>query len=356
MKPAGRPPQSKIGASARRRRRHATYGKARLSVEEKIDGAFAVCRGEAEGSEIVGDPVRAGLDEFRVGRGGAQREDAGAGGFAGAYAGGGVFNDDAVAGGKAQKFRGFDVRLGIRLAALDVRGGNHVFRQPETSSANAHLRERASAGGGDHPTVGGKRLQKLQRAGEGNYAFHVFDFAAFDLAIFRIVIGVGKQLANGGDARPAVRLAHDFVGHEAVLRGPFCPYARDGRSGVHEHAVEVKEHATAPNFHEFHDTWYSAGQMMAGPFATQGKNEIESASDEIWRHVGGRCLVHRAGSANRGARGARKRGRGGRFRDERRYQPAGGGGESRGKRRSRGGCGAASRAYASCAGCHFEPR
>src|SRR5260370_639526 len=169
-----------------------------------------------------------------------------------------------------------------------------MFRKPETSSANAHLRERASAGSGDHPTVGGKRLQKFQRAGEGNYAFHVFDFAAFDLAILRVVIGVGKQLANGGDAGPAMRLAHEFVGHEAVLRGPFCPHARDGGGGVDEHAVEVKEHATAPNFHEFHDTWYSAGQVMAGPFATQGKNEIESASDEIWRHVGGRCLVHRA--------------------------------------------------------------
>src|SRR5258707_649308 len=67
----------------------------------------------------------------------------------------------------------------------------------------------------------------------------------------------------------------------------------------------------------------------------QSKNEIESASDEVWRDVGGRCVLHCARDADRGASGARESGRGGGFRDERHDQPAGRGGESRGKRRSR---------------------
>jgi hypothetical protein len=101
------------------------------------------------------------------------------------------------------------------------------------------------------------------------------------------VIGVREQIANGGDAGAAVRLADDIIGNEAMLRSPFGPDARDGGCGIDEHAVEIKEHATAHNFHALHDTWYSAEQVMAGPFAFQGKNEIKSADNEIWRHLGG---------------------------------------------------------------------
>src|SRR5260370_28409079 len=88
---------------------HRGKGKSKRRIEEKeIDGAVAVCRGEAEGSEIVGNPVRAGLDEFRVGRGGAQREDAGACGLAGADTGGGGFPAADGGGGEGpQIFRLF---------------------------------------------------------------------------------------------------------------------------------------------------------------------------------------------------------------------------------------------------------
>ena len=92
-------------------------------------------------------------------------------------------------------------------------------------------------------------MQEFESAGEGNHAFGVFDFAAFDFAIFGDVVGVREKFADGGDAGAAVSPADDFVGDEAVLHSPFGPHAGDCRSRIHEHAVEVKEHTAALNVH-----------------------------------------------------------------------------------------------------------
>ena len=133
-----------------------------------------------------------------------------------------------------------------------------MLRKREASGADAHLRERAAAGGGDSPTILRERLQEFESAGKGNHALDVFNFGAFDFAIFGVVIGVGKEFAYGGDAGAAVGLAHDIIRIESMFLRPDCPNARDRGSGVHEHAVQIKEHTAALNFHEIHDTWYSA--------------------------------------------------------------------------------------------------
>src|SRR6266849_3227377 len=207
--------------------------------------------GEAEGGEVVDDPVGAGLPQLGIGSGGAQGEDAGACGLAGANAGGGVFDDDAVGGSEAENLGGFEVGLGIGLAALDVVGGDEISGEREAGGADADFGQPAGAGSGDGPAILRESLQDFESAGEGNHAFNVRDFAAFDFAIFRFVIGVGQQLANGGDAGLAVSLADDFARIEAVLVGPDGPDARDGRGGVDEDAVEIEQDAAAMNFHGF---------------------------------------------------------------------------------------------------------
>jgi hypothetical protein len=76
-------------------------------------------------------------------------------------------------------------------------------------------------------------LQDLERAGEGDYAFDVFDFAALDFAIFGVVVGVGEEFADGGEAGAAVGLADDFVGNEAVFIRPDGPDAGYRGGGVY---------------------------------------------------------------------------------------------------------------------------
>jgi hypothetical protein len=92
-------------------------------------------------------------------------------------------------------------------------------------------------------------LQEFEGAGEGNYAFGVFDFAALDFAIFGFVVGVWEEFANGGDAGAAVGLADDVVWDEGVFVGPDGPDAGYGGSGVDENAVEIEEDTAALNFH-----------------------------------------------------------------------------------------------------------
>jgi hypothetical protein len=95
----------------------------------------------------------------------------------------------------------------------------------------------------------GERSQKVEGTGEGNHAYDVFDLAELDFAIFGVVVGVGEELADGGEAGAAMGLADDFFGDEAMLVGPGRPDACDGGSGVDEDAVEIEEHTAAENFH-----------------------------------------------------------------------------------------------------------
>jgi hypothetical protein len=192
---------------------------------------------QPERRQIVDDPGGARGKEVRVGGGGAQGQDSDAGGLARADAGGSVFDDDAVIGGKAQKLRGFEIGLGVGLAAEDVIGADQVLWEWEAGSADADFSQTAGARGGDGPAILRKNLKELERAGEGNYAVGVFDFAALDFAIFGFMIGVGQEVADGGDTGAAMSLANDLVGDEAVLVGPDGPDASNGGSGVNQDAI-----------------------------------------------------------------------------------------------------------------------
>ena len=77
------------------------------------------------------------MGQLGIGGGGTQGEDSGACGFAGADAGWRVFHHNAVGGGEAENFRGFEVGLGIGLAMLHVGGGDHVLGHGEASGPDA---------------------------------------------------------------------------------------------------------------------------------------------------------------------------------------------------------------------------
>ena len=196
-----------------------------------------VGRAYAKGGQVVGNPSGAGLSEFGVGGGGAEGEDPGTGSLTCADAGRGVFYHDAVGGTETENLGGFEVGLGVGLAALNVVGGDHVLWHRQAGGADADLGQAAGAGGRDGPAVRRESLQDFERSGEGDDAFSVFDFAALDLAIFRVMIGVREEVANRGDAGASVSLADDLVGKKAVLVGPDGPDTGYGRSGVDQDAV-----------------------------------------------------------------------------------------------------------------------
>lgn len=192
---------------------------------------------EADGSQIVGDPVGAGGEQFGVGRSGADGEDACACSFTGADAGGGVLDDKAAHWICAEASGGSQIWLGAGLAVKHIVGGDEMLRLRQAGGANAHEREGTGAGSGDDPAVGGKRTQEFEGAGEGNYAVDICEFAGLDFVILGVVIGVGQKLANGGHAGTPVGLAHDIFGDEAVALGPFGPDAGDGWGGVHQDSI-----------------------------------------------------------------------------------------------------------------------
>jgi len=122
-----------------------------------------------------------------------------------------------------------------------------MLRHWQSRSSQTYFGQPARRGGDYRPPLAWDGLQKVQGSGERRYIRDVLDFAAFDFAIFRFVITVGKKLADCGHARSAMAFVHDFGWFKAVGVGPTCPHARDGRSGIDENAIHVEEHGTALN-------------------------------------------------------------------------------------------------------------
>ena len=88
-------------------------------------------------------------------------------------------------------------------------------------------------------------MQETQSSGERDNIRDVFDFAAFDFAIFGVMIAKGEQFTDGGEARAAVGLAHDVVGHKTVFESPGSPDTGYGGRGIDEDAVHVEEDCAA---------------------------------------------------------------------------------------------------------------
>jgi hypothetical protein len=147
--------------------------------------------GKREGGEVGDDAVSPGGEEIGVICGGAQSEYAGTGGFAGADACGGVFDDETVSGREVEKFGAFEIRLRMGLAVEDVARSDEILRDRQTGGAQTNFSESAS-GGSDHgPAISGEELEQVCGAGESDEVGDVFDFEAFDFAVFGEVVGVG---------------------------------------------------------------------------------------------------------------------------------------------------------------------
>src|SRR5579863_5018445 len=145
--------------------------------------------GAANGSAIDREPVGAGGEKRRVVTGGADGENAGASGFAGASARGGVFDDDALLRWKMQGCGAFEVWLRVRLTVLHVACGHELADEiPKPGGAEADFGERA-CGGGDHGALRGRDAGKNGMcAGKSDDVGEVFHFTAFHPAIFFQVI------------------------------------------------------------------------------------------------------------------------------------------------------------------------
>jgi hypothetical protein len=90
-----------------------------------------------------------------------------------------------------------------------------------------------------------ERLQQLHRTGQGDDSIGVGDLTALDFAVFRVVIGVGDEFANGSDAGPAMRLFDNFIGVETVFVRPPRPNSGDCRRGIHKDAIQIEKHTAA---------------------------------------------------------------------------------------------------------------
>jgi len=190
---------------------------------------------------VFENPVGAGFAQSGFLSRGGEGDNSCAGGFARLDSGGDVFDDDAAGGRKTQDGRGFEVRLGMRLAVRHFAGRDQTRGQRKTGRTQADFGERTSGGRNDGPTVGGKAREQSERAGQRDDALEVFHFAALDFAVLGFVVGVREIVANRGHAGASVSASYDFGGIESVLDGPVMPDAGDGGRGVHENAIHVEK-------------------------------------------------------------------------------------------------------------------
>ncbi len=170
-------------------------------------------------------------------------EDATAGGDARAYAGGGVFDDDAVGAGEAEELGSALVGLRVGFAVDDHLGGDEAFGDGKLGVAEAALDEAAGAGGDDGPAVRGKAAEEGADAGQDLKVGGVGDFEVFNDLEGGVGVDVGAELLD--DVLRSNSMG-DFVGvgvGDVVEAGPLAPAADDRADGRDEDPVVVEENA-----------------------------------------------------------------------------------------------------------------
>ena len=181
--------------------------------------------------------------------GGADGEDAAASGFAGADAGRGVFDDDALARREAEGGGTFEIGLGIGLAMLDVAGRDHVANErKDARGTKTDFGEFADGGGDDREAVRRDLGEQLGRAGECDNVGDVGDFGLLHPEVLSEVgfgRGVGEEFLDADEAGAAVSLLDNLDWVKAVLGGPCRPDAGHGGGGIHENAVHIEEQGRA---------------------------------------------------------------------------------------------------------------
>ena len=204
---------------------------------------------EAQRGAVVDDPVSTSDEKGLVAGRGANGEHAAAGGFAGACAGGRVFNHDTILRGETDRGGAPEIRLGIGFAPLNVRGRDEmgdVF--PEVGNAQTNFGEGTSGGSDDGEPAWRNCSKQLFGAGEGDNVGDIFDFSALHPLIFGKVGGglsLGQEFSKRSEARAAVSEFDDVFGIHVVFTGPARPHAGDGRGGVNEDAVHIDEQTCA---------------------------------------------------------------------------------------------------------------
>jgi hypothetical protein len=204
---------------------------------------------EPRRSEVVDDPIGACGGQYGIDFGRAQRQNRSTRGFAGTYACRRVFHDEAIGGRELQEFRSLYIRIGVGLEPLDVGGGDQMFWPGQTGDPDAHFGERARARRDDGPALEPQRVKQAQDPGQRYHTVGVFDLPALHLAIFGLVIGVREEFAKRDHAGPPVSAADDLFRYEAVEQRPPAPATSDGRSGIDQHSVEIKQDTESTNVH-----------------------------------------------------------------------------------------------------------
>src|SRR5258708_6741491 len=161
----------------------------------------------------------------------------------------GVFDDHGIGWWELQGCGAFQIGLGMRLAVLNVAGGDEVMHEvPDTGGAEADFGQIARGGSDDNALRRRYGSEKFAGAGESDDVGNVFDFGAkhpegfleMDFGAF-----LGKKILDGGATGAAVGKGGDVDGIHVGARGPAGPDAGDGGRGIDEDAVHVNQQAAA---------------------------------------------------------------------------------------------------------------
>lgn len=215
----------------------------RLGGRKAAEQGAAGIRGRREGDGQVvegGDDVICLLELGGRMRGG-NGEDLAAGGFGGADAGGGVFEDEALGGRDAELLGAEAVGFGIGLAAGDVVCGDEVMGQGDAEETEAVAEDAFRGGGDDRPAIGRKRGEEWGYAGVEQGSGGVFGVEVFQAAEFGGEIKGRLGVADGVDGAATVGGVDGEGVFDAVEAGPAAPAALVGGSGADEDAVHIEE-------------------------------------------------------------------------------------------------------------------
>ena len=115
----------------------------------------------------------------------------------------------------------------------------------QAGGTKADLGQGTTAGSHDGPAVNREAGEQVERSGEWNHAFQIFDFPAFDFAILGFVVRARQIFAHRSEARTTASSRDNFLRIEAVFNRPLMPDAGNGGGRVDQYSIHVKEERAA---------------------------------------------------------------------------------------------------------------
>lgn len=185
------------------------------------------------------------LMELRGRKGRRDAENRGAGCTSGRDPGWRILNDDALAGGSAEAFRGKKVCVGSWLSALNILGADENGGSSEADRGKPEFCQSPTSRCHDGSAFGGNRVKQWVGSGQYRESLGIRGLNRLEPTDFGFRVELWSDVADGLNGSTPVGATNEVGNVEPMPREPTIPCPLDNLLGIDEDAIEIEQDCPA---------------------------------------------------------------------------------------------------------------